>query len=37
MDSKELNIDNLRDSHWIGEVVDNSDPLLDGRCRVRVF
>lgn len=37
MEPKELHKDNLRDSHWIGEVVDNSDPLLDGRCRVRVF
>lgn len=33
----ELGYDNLRDSHWLGEVVDNKDPLNNGRCRVRVF
>lgn len=33
----ELYRDNLRDAHWIGEVVENQDPLLNGRCRVRVF
>lgn len=34
---KELGKDNIRDTHWIGEVVDNEDPLLNGRCRVKVF
>lgn len=34
---KELYRDNIRDSHWIGEVMDNQDPLLNGRCRVKVF
>jgi len=33
----ELYKDNIRDTHWIGEVVDNVDPLLNGRCRVKVF
>lgn len=35
--NKELYKDNVRDTHWIGEVVDNVDPLLNGRCKVRVF
>jgi len=34
---RELYRDNVRDSHWIGEVVNNEDPLLNGRCRVKVF
>jgi hypothetical protein len=33
----ELGADNIRDTHWLGEVVDNKDPLNNGRCRVRVF
>ena len=37
MNNSELVSDNLRETHWIGEVVDNQDPLNDGRCRVRVF
>jgi len=37
MKQKELIHDNLRDTHWIGEVVDNIDPLSNGRCRVKVF
>ena len=37
METRELSKDNLRDTHWIGEVVDNSDPLLDGRCKIKVF
>jgi len=37
MNENELYQDNLRDTHWIGEVVDNQDPLNDGRCRVKVF
>ena len=35
--TKELYRDNIRDSHWIGEVVDNVDPLKNGRCKVKVF
>lgn len=37
MNSNELYRDNLRDAHWLGEVVVNEDPLLKGRCRVKVF
>lgn len=37
MNSNELFEDNLRDSHWLGQVVDIKDPLNQGRCRVRVF
>lgn len=37
MNSNELHRDNLRDAHWLGEVVINKDPLLKGRCRVKVF
>ena len=37
MDQRELFKDNLRDSHWLGEVVDNLDPKSNGRCRVKVF
>jgi hypothetical protein len=38
MDSiKELFQDNLRDSHWLGEIVNNEDPSNQGRCRIRVF
>jgi hypothetical protein len=33
----ELGPDNIRDTHWLGEVVDNKDPLHNGRCRVKVF
>ena len=29
--------ENIRDSHWIGEVVDIEDPLKEGRCKVKVF
>lgn len=29
--------ENIRDSHWIGKVVDNEDPMSDGRCKVKVF
>lgn len=32
-----LNEDNLDGTVWVGEVVDNNDPLFSGRCRVRVF
>ena len=34
---KELFKDNLRDTHWLGEVVDITDPEMLGRCRIRVF
>tara|TARA_B000000441_G_C21740203_1_gene353112 strand:- start:62 stop:790 length:729 start_codon:yes stop_codon:yes gene_type:complete len=34
---KDLYVDNLRDTHWLGEVMDNEDPLLEGRCRIKVF
>ena len=27
----------IRNGHWLGEVVDNKDPLKNGRCRVRIF
>jgi len=37
MNQRELFTDNLRDSHWIGEVVDNKDPQQLGRCKVKVF
>lgn len=33
----ELGSDNIRDTHWIGKVVDNKDPLNNGRCKVNVF
>jgi hypothetical protein len=33
----ELEKDNIRETHWIGEVVDNADPKNWGRCRVKVF
>lgn len=33
----EFGSDNIRDTHWLGEVVDNKDPLHNGRCRVKVF
>lgn len=37
MNNNELYRDNLRDAHWLGEVVVNEDPLLKGRCRIKVF
>lgn len=33
----ELIKDNIRETHWIGEVVDNNDPKLLGRCKVKVY
>jgi len=37
MANNELYQDNLRETHWLGEVVDNIDPDKLGRCRVKVF
>lgn len=37
MDNKDLYKDNIRDTHWLGEVVDNQDPSKNGRCRVKVY
>ena len=37
MNPNELFTDNLRDTHWLGQVVDNNDPLKSGRCKIRVF
>ncbi len=37
MKDNELFKDNLRETHWLGEVVINEDPLLQGRVRVKVF
>lgn len=37
MNQKELFKDNLRDTHWLGEVVDTTDPKTLGRCRIKVF
>jgi len=34
---QELFEDNLKDTVWIGEVVDIDDPLKDGRVKVKVF
>lgn len=37
MTENELGSDNIRDTHWLGEVVDNNDPLKHGRCKVKVY
>ena len=37
MKAEELYKDNLRDTHWLGKVVDNLDPLKLGRCKVMVY
>lgn len=34
---KELLRDNLRETHWLGEVIDNEDPNNFGRCKVKVI
>lgn len=34
---KELLRDNLRETHWLGEVIDNEDPSNLGRCKVKVI
>ena len=34
---KELERDNIRETHWLGEVVDNVDPSNLSRCRVKVY
>jgi len=34
---KELESDNLRETHWLGTVVDNEDPAKLGRCRIKVY
>lgn len=34
---EELKRDNLRETHWLGEVVDNEDPSNLGRCRIKVY
>ena len=37
MKAEELYKDNLRDTHWLGKVVDTADHLIEGRCRVMVY
>jgi hypothetical protein len=37
MNQNELFRDNLRDAHWLGEVVDIADTIGSGRCRIKVF
>jgi len=37
MNKSDLIVDNLRDTHWLGEVLDNVDPNFNGRCRIKVF
>lgn len=37
MNKQELFQDNLRDTHWLGEVIDNVDPNGSGRCRIKVY
>jgi len=34
---RELGSDDLRTTHWLGEVVDNKDPEFLGRCKVKIF
>ncbi len=37
MNVEDLIVDNLRDTHWLGEVLDNVDPNFNGRIKVKVF
>lgn len=37
MKAEELFTDNLRDTHWLGKVVDNVDPNLEGRLKIMVY
>lgn len=37
MENKDLYKDNIRDTHWLGEVVDNQDPSNNGKCRIKVY
>ena len=37
MNSEELEKDNIRETHWLGAVVDNTDPKNLGRCRIKVY
>lgn len=37
LEQKELFIDDLKDTDWLGEVVNNEDPNFDGRVKIRVF
>ena len=37
MDKKDLYKDNIRDTHWLGEVIENQDPSNNGRCRIKVY
>lgn len=30
-------MNSFRDGHWLGEVIDNKDPLKNGRCKVKVY
>jgi hypothetical protein len=34
---KELEKDNIRETHWLGEVVDNIDPSNLSRCKIKVY
>ena len=36
-EARDIYNDNIRDTHWLGEVMDNEDPLLNGRCKIKVF
>lgn len=35
--TKDLHIDNLKNTHWVGIVEDSQDPLFEGRCRIRIL
>ena len=37
MNVADLIQDNLRDTHWLGEVLDNDDPNFNGRIKIKVF